>query len=295
MNLFSWMLNISVALLVAGVFLCSFRILSTSAEIITRIWKRMFVSWAARRLSDLGIVKVEDGKKQTNLDVKRLVLFVAIPVLALAVRDLLLSPLMIAFGCLVIAWINYQARQTERGRVNEDAELAALQMRSMLSVDRSLLNALNAIELPAGVLKRSIQQVVTRLQMHQPPDQAAQALKGLPGTVTARLAALIANSARITDDIQASLLVALEQEAHRQKLLRSTMRQTLALVRGTIRLLQGAVAAAMVFVLLSPTWRSFFLQDIPHRTLLTVLMLCAVLASLYFEYEVYQLGSGEAF
>ena len=295
MNLFSWMLNISVALLVAGVFLCSFRILSTSAEIITRLWKRMFVSWAARRLSDLGIVKVEDGKKQTNLDVKRLVLFVAIPVLALAVRDLLLSPLMIAFGCLVIAWINFQSRQTERGRVNEDAELAALQMRSMLSVDRSLLNALNAIELPAGVLKRSIQQVVTRLQMHQPPDQAAQALKGLPGTVTARLAALIANSARISDDIQASLLVALEQEAHRQKLLRSKMRQTLALVRGTIRLLQGAVAAAMVFVLLSPTWRSFFLQDIPHRTLLTVLMLCAVLASLYFEYEVYQLGSGEAF
>lgn len=295
MNLFSWILTISVALLVAGVFLCSYRILSTSAEIITRLWKRMFVSWAARRLSDLGIVKVEDGKKQTNLDVKRLALFVAIPVLALAVRDLLLSPLMIAFGCLVIAWINYQARQTERGRVNEDAELAALQMRSMLSVDRSLLTALNAIELPAGVLKRSIQQVVTRLQMHQPPDQAAQALKGLPGTVTARLAALIANSARITDDIQTSLLVALEQEAHRQKLLRSKMRQTLALVRGTIRLLQGAVAAAMVFVLLSPTWRSFFLQDIPHRTLLTVLMLCAVLASLYFEYEVYQLGSGEAF
>lgn len=295
MNLFSWILTISVALLVAGVFLCSYRILSTSAEIITRLWKRMFVSWAARRLSDLGIVKVEDGKKQTNLDVKRLVLFVAIPVLALAVRDLLLSPLMIAFGCLVIAWINYQARQTERGRVNEDAELAALQMRSMLSVDRSLLNALNAIELPAGVLKRSIQQVVTRLQMHQPPDQAAQALKGLPGTVTARLAALIANSARITDEIQASLLVALEQEAHRQKLLRSKMRQTLALVRGTIRLLQGAVAAAMFFVLLSHTWRSFFLQDIPHRTLLTVLMLCAVLASLYFEYEVYQLGSGEAF
>jgi len=207
----------------------------------------------------------------------------------------LLSPLMIVFGLLLIAWMNFQSRQNERGRVNEDAELAALQMRSMLSVDRSLLNALNSIELPGGVLKRSIQQVVTRLQMHQPPDQAAQALKGLPGTVTARLAALIANSARITDEIQSSLLIALEQEAHRQKLLRSKMRQTLALVRGTIRLLQGAVAASLVFVLLSPTWRSFFLQDIPHRTLLTVLMVCSVLASLYFEFEVYQLGSGEAF
>jgi len=295
MNVFTWIVNLGVILLAAGIFLCSFHALSTLVEVAARLWKRLFVSWATRRLTDLGIVKTEEHRRQKTLDGKRLAVLIAIPVLALAVRDLLLSPLMIVFGLLLIAWMNFQSRQNERGRVNEDAELAALQMRSMLSVDRSLLNALNSIELPGGVLKRSIQQVVTRLQMHQPPDQAAQALKGLPGTVTARLAALIANSARITDEIQSSLLIALEQEAHRQKLLRSKMRQTLALVRGTIRLLQGAVAASLVFVLLSPTWRSFFLQDIPHRTLLTVLMVCSVLASLYFEFEVYQLGSGEAF
>ena len=144
-------------------------------------------------------------------------------------------------------------------------------------------------------MKKALQELADRLQMRQPPDQAVLPLYALPGKVTARLAILIANSARITDEIQSSLLIALEQEAHRQKLLRSKMRQTLALVRGTIRVLQGAVAASLVFVLLSPTWRSFFLQDIPHRTLLTVLMVCSVLASLYFEFEVYQLGSGEAF
>jgi hypothetical protein len=295
MNQFSLILDAGVILLIVGIFMVSFRLLTAVIEIVTRIWKRMFVSWAARRMRDLGIVKVEEGHSRPELDFKRLVLFVAIPFMALAVRDLLLSPLVLLFGLLLIAWMNFQTRQNERGRINEDAEMAALQMRSLLIVDRSLLNALNGIELPPGVLKRSVQQVVTRLQMHQPPEQSAQSLKGLPGTVTARLAALIANSARITDEIQSSLLVALEQEAHRQKLLRSKMRQTLALVRGTIRLLQGVVAAAMLFVLLSPIWRSFFLQDIPHRTLLTVLMVCAALASLYFEYEVYQLGSGEAF
>lgn len=295
MNQFSLILDAGVILLIVGIFMVSFRLLTAVIEIVTRIWKRMFVSWAARRMRDLGIVKVEEGHSRPELDFKRLVLFVAIPVMALAVRDLLLSPLVLLFGLLLIAWMNFQTRQNERGRINEDAEMAALQMRSLLIVDRSLLNALNGIELPPGVLKRSVQQVVTRLQMHQPPEQSAQSLKGLPGTVTARLAALIANSARITDEIQSSLLVALEQEAHRQKLLRSKMRQTLALVRGTIRLLQGVVVAAMLFVLLSPIWRSFFLQDIPHRTLLTVLMVCAALASLYFEYEVYQLGSGEAF
>lgn len=295
MNQFSLILNAGVILLIVGIFIISFRLLTAVIEIVTRIWKRMFVSWAARRMRDLGIVKVEEGHSRPELDFKRLVLFVAIPVMALAVRDLLLSPLVLLFGLLLIAWMNFQTRQNERGRINEDAEMAALQMRSLLIVDRSLLNALNGIELPPGVLKRSVQQVVMRLQMHQPPEQSTQSLKGLPGTVTARLAALIANSARITDEIQSSLLVALEQEAHRQKLLRSKMRQTLALVRGTIRLLQGVVAAAMLFVLLSPIWRSFFLQDIPHRTMLTALMICAALASLYFEYEVYQLGSGEAF
>ena len=65
------------------------------------------------------------------------------------------------------------------------------------------------------------------------------------------------------------------------------------LVRGTIRLLQGVVAGAILFVVLSPAWREFFLQDVSHRVLLTVLICAAALASLYFEYEVYQLSYGE--
>lgn len=295
MNKFSLILDIGAVLLILGVFLASYNLLVTFMEVVMRVWRRVFVSWAHQRMRDLGIVKENEYQARTELDVKRLALVIVVPALALAVRDLLLSPIVLGCGLLVFWWVNFQERQGERSRVNEDAEMAALQMRSLMHIDHSLLNALNGITLPDGLLKRSLQKTIARLQMHQPPDQAARALEGLPGAVTARLVALIANSARITDEVQASLLVALEQEAHRQKLLRSKMSQTLALVRGTIRLLQGVVAAAMVFVLLSPTWRDFFLQDIPHRTLLTTLLLCAVVASLYFEYEVYQLGSGEAF
>jgi len=107
------------------------------------------------------------------------------------------------------------------------------------------------------------------------------------------LSALIAHSAQLTDETQDGLLISLEQEAHRQKLLRSKTHQTLSLVRGTIRLLQGVVAGAILFVVLSPAWREFFLQDVSHRGLLTVLICAAALASLYFEYEVYQLSYGE--
>lgn len=295
MNVFSLILDGGGILLGVGVLLSSYHLMNGLVELFSRMWKRIFMTWARRRLTDLGIVQASDAKTKPALNIKRLSIFLAIPFLALAVRDYLLSPLMIIFGGLIIVWLDFQARQKEIEKVNEDAEIAALQVRSLLQVDRSLLNALNGIQIPDGALKRSLQQVITRLQMHQPPEEAVRSLQGLPGTITARLSALIANSARTTDDMQSALLQTLEQEAHRQKLLRSKIRQTLALVRGTIRLLQGATAAALVFVLLSPTWRTFFLQDIPHRTLMTVLIVCAVLASLYFEYEVYQMGSSEAF
>ncbi|MCK7481102.1 MAG: hypothetical protein M0C28_30785 [Candidatus Moduliflexus flocculans] len=75
-------------------------------------------------------------------------------------------------------------------------------------------------------------------------------------------------------------------------MIRSKMRQTLTLVKGTIRLLQGVAAAATVFVLMAPDWRAFFLQDIPHRTLLTGLLSCVAWPACISEFEVHQLGSG---
>jgi hypothetical protein len=255
----------------------------------------MFSSWTTLRLRDLGVLREEKSRQRLAVDWVRLLIFIAILLIAAAVHDALLSPLILLIGMAAFAWSRYQAGEAQRMRVNEDAELGTLQMRSLLNVDHSLLNALNGLELPEGALRNAIRDVAARLQMHQQPEQAALALKELPGTVTARLAALIANSARITDEVQMDLFQELEGEAHRQKLIRSKMRQTLALVKGTIRLLQGVAVAATVFVLMAPDWRAFFLQDIPHRTLLTGLLSCAVLASLYFEFEVHQLGSGEAF
>ena len=295
MSLFRWITEASFLSLSLGLLLVLYSSLRALVETASNLWRRLFASWAVLRLRDLGILREEKNRRRLSLDWRRAGIVLLALVGAVIVRDSLLSPLMLLFGAAIFAWIRYQAGELRRMRVNEDAELGALQMRSLLNVDHSLLNALNGMELPEGALRDAVREVAARLQMHQPPEQAALALRGLPGTVTARLAALVANSARITDEVQMDLFQALEAEAHRQKLVRSKMRQTLALVRGTIRLLQGVTAAAIVFVLMAPDWRSFFLQDIPHRTLLTGLLSCAVLASLYFEFEVHQLGSGEAF
>ena len=295
MSIFRWVSEGASLALAVGVFLILYSTLRTLVDTLANLWRRMFASWTTLRLRDLGILREEKSRQRLAVDWVRILIFIAILLIAAAVHDALLSPLILLFGMAAFAWSRYQAGEAQRMRVNEDAELGTLQMRSLLNVDHSLLNALNGLELPEGALRNAIRDVAARLQMHQQPEQAALALNELPGTVTARLAALIANSARITDDVQMDLFQELEGEAHRQKLIRSKIRQTLALVKGTIRLLQGVAAAATVYVLMAPDWRAFFLQDIPHRTLLTGLLSCAVLASLYFEFEVHQLGSGEAF
>jgi hypothetical protein len=93
--------------------------------------------------------------------------------------------------------------------------------------------------------------------------------------------------------VQMELLALVESEIHHRRLLRSKIRQSLTLVRGTIRVLQGAVAAGLVATVSLPMWREYFLADASHRTLLVFLVALAALASLYFEYEVMQMMRGE--
>ena len=293
MSPFRFLIDAGAVFLAGGIFLVLYNTLLSGVEIIVKTWRRTFVSWAGRRLRAMGVIQEKPYQAHNELDWKRLILLIAAPGLAIAVHDFMLSPLVLVIGLIILIWINFQQKQVERAQINEDAEAVALQIRSLMSVDHSLLNALMNVKLPVGVMNHAIEQVASRLRMHQPPGQAAQALKGLPGNVTSRLSALIANNAQLTEEIQDELLVSLEQEAHRQKMLRSKTRQTLSLVRVTIRLLQGVVAASVSFVVLSPAWRDFFLQDAPHRVLLAVMICGVVLASLYFEYEVYQLSFGE--
>ena len=293
MSLFRWLISAGSVMLVGGTFLVFYTTLLSTTEIAVKLWRRIFLPWADKRLRDMGILQEKPFQYQAELDWKRLVLLGVTGLLMLAVRDLMLSPLVLLIGVTILAWLNFQQKQSEHAQVNEDAEAVALQIRALMTVDHSILNALKAVRLSDGTMKKAIEQVANRLQMHQTPDQAAQSLKGLPGKVTSRLAALIANNSQLTDDIQDELLQSLEQEAHRQKLLRSKTSQTLSLVRGTIRLLQAAVACAVGFVMLYPAWRDFFLQDISHRVLLAVTIGVVVLSSLYFEFEVYQLSYGE--
>lgn len=55
MNPFSLILNGGIFFLIAGVFLSSYSLLTGLVVMTVRIWNRLFVSWARRRLRDLGL------------------------------------------------------------------------------------------------------------------------------------------------------------------------------------------------------------------------------------------------
>ena len=293
MKIFTWMINGSSLLLIFGVALSLYVFLSASTELWIKAWRRFFSTWVERRLQDMGLLQKKTKEDKTSIHWKRFLFLVLILFLMALVHDLMLSPLVFLAGILILFWLNFQQKLQQRAQINEDAESVAQQLRSLMHVDHSIIQALQQVELPDGLLKSAICELGQRLSMQQAPMQAAKALKGIPGSFSNRLFALIANTAHLNDDIQDDLLLAIEKEAQRQKSLRNKMQQTLTLVKGTIRLLQGVVAGAVLFVMLTPAWRSFFLQDGSHRILLFFLIVLVLLASAYFEYEVHQLRFGE--
>lgn len=66
MNKFSLILDLGVLLLAFGVFLVSFRLFVMVAELVTRLWRRFFVSWASRKMRQLRIVRKDDVQKKQS-------------------------------------------------------------------------------------------------------------------------------------------------------------------------------------------------------------------------------------
>lgn len=294
-NWFSILLAVATVGVIIGIFLITYNVLLTGLEVFVRLGRKVLFMRSKAYMRRLGLVREEPWSANAELDVRRLVIVLAIPLLAIVVQDWLLTPMVAGLGILLLWWLNFAQRSRQGDQVNEDAEMVAMQVRAHLRTNHSLISALRSVQLPKGRLRHALDEVVLRLEMQESPEEAAKPLAALPGTETARLATLISKSAIITEDVQLSLLEDLEQESNRQKLLRSKMRQVLALVKGTIRLLQGAVALALLVTFVVPEWRMFFLQDISHRMTMMILVAAAAVASLYFEFEVYQLGKGEAF
>lgn len=294
----TWNAYFGVATLtfVLGMGLLVHPVLITGVETIERIWRRRMHPASERLRELMGVPETRD-QKVFHTQPFRLILPTALSLVsAVALRDVMLSVLAILVGFGLGGWFLYRERQARSERIDDQAELLALQVRSLLPVEHSILACLKKAQagLPSGELAQAVSRVSSRLEMKQSPSEACQPLHDLPGTVTRRLATLLAESSGTRADVQMDLLAMLEREIHHRRMLRSRIRQSLTLVKSTIRVLQGAVGAGLAATVTLPMWRAYFLADLAHRTLLIVLVCVSALASLYFEIEVLELHKGES-
>lgn len=105
------LIDAGAVFLSAGIFLTLYNLFITTTEIILRFWRKTFISWAGRRLQGLGILQEKPYRAQVELDWKRLLAWLVIPLLALTVQDVMLSPLVLLIGLAIHA----SALQAHRG------------------------------------------------------------------------------------------------------------------------------------------------------------------------------------
>jgi len=110
MSSYRFLIDAGAVILAAGIFLTLYNMMLTGVEIVVNTWRRIFVSWAGRRLRVMGVIQEKPYLAQNELDWKRLALLIATPGLAVVIHDFILSPLVLLIGMATLAWVNSQQK-----------------------------------------------------------------------------------------------------------------------------------------------------------------------------------------
>ena len=110
MSSYRFLIDAGAVILAAGIFLTLYNMMLTGVEIVVNTWRRIFVSWAGRRLRDMGVIQEKPYLAHNELDWKRLALLIATPGLAFVIHDFILSSIVLLIGMAVLACFNLKQK-----------------------------------------------------------------------------------------------------------------------------------------------------------------------------------------
>ena len=110
MSSYRFLIDIGAVILAAGIFLTLYNMMLTGVEIIVNTWRRIFVSWAGRRLRNMGVIQEKPYLAHNELDWKRLALLIATSGLALVIHDFILSSIVLLIGMAILTWVSFQQK-----------------------------------------------------------------------------------------------------------------------------------------------------------------------------------------
>jgi hypothetical protein len=204
---------------------------------------------------------------------------------AILAHDVLLSPYLVVLG-VGTTWASLkQAGAQASARVTAETGELVRAFQGIYAVTGSLCGALEeAVEvLPKGTLHAAVKQVIARYRAGD--EDPFRPLRALPDPSLSRFVRVLSLIGQSDTSAIREALERLETRIAARKQLRSRVKVVLALMTGTLKILQGANLGAAVIAVTLPLWRGYFTATWGHRAIFVFATAAFALASAYFQTE----------
>jgi hypothetical protein len=209
-------------------------------------------------------------------------------VLAIAVRDGLLSPYLLLLGAVLAIFLRERRMRKTQAVITNQVKTLIVLFRSRFVVGESSFSVLAEIAhgLPKGAVAVAVHRAVSAYQAGSSVEVALAPLRGLRNPYLVRLVMVLGTSGSASTKAIVDEVTRIEADLKERDRLAGQARASLALLKGTVRFMQAANLAAIVASVVLPVWRDFFTSTLQRRGTFLAATLFLTLASLYFDQEV---------
>jgi hypothetical protein len=211
---------------------------------------------------------------------------------ACVAADWLLSPALLLIGF----WGAYMFRtyqgKSERRQDADHIQSLIETFSSVWMVRQSVFAALEeAVRLlPDGSVRDTVVEAVNRYRMNGTLQDCLQPLHQLRSPHLDEFAYILERVATSDLEVTAEMLAQLKTRVKKQRTRENRARVTAARLRSMVRVMQGALGAALIASLTLGLWRAYWLETFGHRLLFMGLVLGGIGMSAHFEGRVNVLG-----
>ena len=209
-------------------------------------------------------------------------------VLAVWMRDVLLSPYLVALGAGLTWFIRARKARKVQSAMSDQVRALVVLFRSRFAVGQSPFAVLTEIEgdLPSGVVRDAARRVTNIYGSSGRVDRALAPLRELNNPYLARLTMVLETGGTASADAVTAEVRRIEADIKTRDRLAGQAKASLALLKGTTRFLQAVNVAAIAVAVALPAWRDFFTSTLQRRGTFLAATLFVALASFYFDQEI---------
>ncbi len=208
--------------------------------------------------------------------------------LALAVHDEILSPLLLLLIPVSAELYRTQVHRRRRQKIDEDVSNLVIQVEARYPLNRSLSRTLKEglAALPEGVVNQALMVCIGKLDMNADIADALEPLRNLAHPSLNRLTAALARAQDTRQEVFLDTLRLLREEVESRMELRRHARRSLTVVFITTRVLQIVLVIASLVVGLFPAWRTYYTASPKNWLGMMVALFVATAGSIYVELEM---------